>query len=402
MLDHNFQEVDSIIARAAGWATNTQYDLRKANNAARFFHDSQMDEVQISEFCDNIETMLNDLGVTVKETSYDIYQDKFQEDESQLFDMVKARYSEQGYDLSQEREESIKVDVRSIIMIYRERQGQTATKLQNAKHIMLTSNNAIANVSKKYESNRSINSGHIPACISADLFGAVLWLDSPMQMLEYQKQKLLADCYAFLKPDKTLLDKYIQSLDDARKTDAIDEKRFLFLRTHKVVLDSLMDITKGDYARFNSTTYLEVYDDIQEKAQKQYRDEVEAHKQTRENMKKLEELTADEKRKNEQEIQSLNDRITSMEERDKVRQEREFEKRVSRWGWLATLVLVGVPYLVLIVGIEIAKTQFADITWRSAYGIAGAAIATAIAGSFFAFGKKRCFQKVRSILEKKK
>ena len=101
--------------------------------------------------------------------------------------MVKARYSEQGYDLSQEREESIKVDVRSIIMIYRERQGQTATKLQNAKHIMLTSNNAIANVSKKYESNRSINSGHIPACISADLFGAVLWLDSPMQMLEYQK-----------------------------------------------------------------------------------------------------------------------------------------------------------------------------------------------------------------------
>ena len=402
VLDHNFQEVDSIIARAAGWATNTQYDLRKANNAARFFHDSQMDEVQISEFCDNLETMLNDLGVTVKETSYDIYQDKFQEDESQLFDMVKARYSEQGYDLSQEREESIKVDVRSIIMIYRERQGQTATKLQNAKHIMLTSNNAIANVSKKYESNRSINSGHIPACISADLFGAVLWLDSPMQMLEYQKQKLLADCYAFLKPDKTLLDKYIQSLDDARKTDAIDEKRFLFLRTHKVVLDSLMDITKGDYARFNSTTYLEVYDDIQEKAQKQYRDEVEAHKQTRENMKKLEELTADEKRKNEQEIQSLNDRITSMEERDKVRQEREFEKRVSRWGWLATLVLVGVPYLVLIVGIEIAKTQFADITWRSAYGIAGAAIATAIAGSFFAFGKKRCFQKVRSILEKKK
>lgn len=62
-----------------------------------------------------------------------------------------------------------------------------------------------------------------------------------------------------------MLDKYIQSLDEARNADAIDEKKFLFLRTHKVVLDSLMDITKGDYARFNSNTYLEVYDDIQEK-----------------------------------------------------------------------------------------------------------------------------------------
>ena len=58
VLDHNFQEVDSIIARAAGWATNTLYDLRKANNAARFFHDLQMDETEISEFCDNIEAKL--------------------------------------------------------------------------------------------------------------------------------------------------------------------------------------------------------------------------------------------------------------------------------------------------------------------------------------------------------
>ena len=76
------------------------------------------------------------------------------------------------------------------------------------------------------------------------------------------------DCYAFLKPDAEMLDKYIRSLDEARNADVIDEKTFLFLRTHKVVLDSLMDITKGDYARFNSNTYLEVYEDIQEKTQK--------------------------------------------------------------------------------------------------------------------------------------
>lgn len=36
VLDHNFNEVDGIITRAAGWANDTSYDLRKANNAARF------------------------------------------------------------------------------------------------------------------------------------------------------------------------------------------------------------------------------------------------------------------------------------------------------------------------------------------------------------------------------
>lgn len=394
VLDHNFQEVDSIIARAAGWATNTLYDLRKANNAARFFHDSQMDETEISEFCDNIETKLNELGITVKETAYDVFQDKFQEDEICLFDMVKARYLDHGYELPQEKQDSIRIDVQSIIMIYRERQGQTATRLQNAKHIMLTSNNAIANVSKKYESNKSLQSGHIPACISADLFGAILWLDSPMQLLEYQKKKLLADCYAFLKPDKVMLDKYIQSLDEARNADAIDEKKFLFLRTHKVVLDSLMDITKGDYARFNSNTYLEVYDDIQEKSLKKYKDEAAAHAQTQEALKILERNSSDK-------IEALKDRISTMEENEKKRQEDDFNKKVSIWGWVATLVLAGIPYLLLIVAIEIVKTQFSNISWRSAYGIAGAVIATVIAGGLFTVGKKCCFKKVRSRLEKR-
>lgn len=401
VLDHNFQEVDSIITRAATWATSTQYDLRKANNAARFFHDSQMDEKEISEFCNNIETKLNELGITVKETNYDVYQDKFQEDETCLFDMINESYLEHGYELSQEKEESIRIDVRSIIMIYRERSGQTATRLQNSKHVMLTSNNAIANVSKKYESNRSIQSGHIPACISADLFGAILWLDSPTQMLNYQKQKLLADCYAFLKPGRILLDKYIQSLDEARNADKIDEKSFLFLRTHKVVLDSLMDITKGDYARFNSNTYLEVYEDIQSKALKRYRDEVSAHEETRQKLKDVEENAAGEKIRNEETISELRNRITALEEKEKQQQEHEFEKKIHFWGWGITIIFAGIPYLLLSVGIEVAKTQFSDISWRSAYGIAGAIIVTGIVGVFFNKGKKWCFGIVRRFLEKR-
>ena len=402
VLNHNFQEVDSIIARAAGWATSTRYDLRKANNAARFFHDMQMDETEISEFCENIEGKLNELGVTIKEVNYDVFQDQFQEDETQLYNMIKARYLEHGYELTQEKEDSIRIDVRSIIMIYRERQGQTATRLQNAKHIMLTSNNAIANVSKKYESNRSINAGHIPACISADLFGAILWLNNPIQMLTYQKEKLLADCYAFLKPDKILLDKYIQSLDSARESDAIDEKTFLFLRTHKVVQDSLMDITQGDYARFNSNTYLEVYEDIQAKAQKQYRDEATAHQRTKDELEEVKKISIEDQRKKDEEIAELNKRVSLMEERESARQEKELNQKIKFWGWIATLILIGIPYLILTIVIEIIKTQFSNVSWQSAYGIGGAIIATALAGVLFAVGKKWCFKIVRSILSKKK
>ena len=402
VLDHNFQEVDSIIARAAGWATSTQYDLRKANNAARFFHDSLMSESEISEFCENVETKLNELGVTIKETSYDIFQDKFQEDEKCLFDMVKARYLEHGYELSQEREDSIRIDVRSIIMIYRERQGQTATRLQNAKHIMLTSNNAIANVSKKYESNRSTQAGHIPACISADLFGAILWLDSPLQMLEYQKQKLLADCYAFLKPDKALIDKYIQSLDEARNADAIDEKKFLFLRTHKVVLDSLMDITKGDYARFNSNTYLEVFEDIQAKAEKKYKDEVSAHEQTRVEFQKLKESKFAETRKRDDEITSLRAQIALMEDREVKRLAEVKQTKIENMGKFFTALFIGIPYIIALAVIELVKAQYSVISWEALLYV-GVLVLLSITVLPLAFtkGKQWCFKLSKWVVERR-
>lgn len=402
VLDHNFQEVDSIIARAATWATDTQYDIRRANNAARFFHDSQMSEAEISEYCASIEAKLNDLGVTVIETSYEVYQDKAQEDESCLFDMVKGRYLEHGYSLWPEREESIRVDVRSIIMVYRKRQGQTATRLQNAKHIMLTSNNAIANVSKKYESNRSIQSGHIPACVSADLFGAILWMNTPSQMLEYQKQKLLADCYAFLKPDKTLLDKYIQSLDDARNADRIDEKTFLFLRTHKIVLDSLMNITKGDYARFNSNTYLEVYEDIQDRSLKQYREEAAAHEKTKQQLFALEKKSEEERAESGRKIEELSNRVAGLELQARQKEEEAFEKKVRIWGWIMTLIAVGIPYILFGIVIELFKTQFSTISWHSALGYGIALLLTAVIAVFFKKGKRAVFKTVRNKLSKKR
>lgn len=397
IFDHIFQEVDCIIANASTWATSTQYDLRKANNAARFLHDSEMDEEEIAEFCGSIEDKLNELGITIKETDYDIFQKDFQEDEGQLFDMVKTRYTEQGNYLSKEKESSILIDVRSIIMVYRERKGQVASRIQNSKHIMLTSNNAIANVSKQYESNKSLQSGHIPACVSVDLFGAVLWLNSPLQMIEYQKKKLLADCYAFLKPDKKMIDRYMQSLDDARNADEIDEKTFLLLRTHKVVLDSLMNITRGDYARFNSKTYLEVYEDIQSKSQQMYRDEAEAHKQTKQELEDVKEKASKEREENKETIGKLQERIETLEDNERKREKRKLEKRINICGWIITIVLAGIPYVLLLVLFEWIKAGLTslDPTRETVIKLAIVVVITIIIVPLFKKVKTAIFNKVR-------
>lgn len=149
-----------------------------------------------------------------------------------------------------------------------------------------------------------------------------------------------------------------------------------------------MDITKGDYARFNSNTYLEVYEDIQEKAQKKYKDEVVAHTKTQEKLKKLEKDSSDE-------IETLKARISVMEDKEKM-----ILKKVSLLGWIITLAFAGFPYLLLAVGIEMIKMLFSTVSLLSAYVIEGAIIATTIDGVLLEKGKKWCFEKARSILEK--
>lgn len=395
VFDHSFQEVDGIIARAATWANSTDYDLRKANNAARFFHDSRMNTEKISEFCEGLENQLNELGVTIEETAYDCIQHKYQEDEEEIFNMIEKNYENQGVSLQEEKINSIQKDVRSIIFVYRRRKGQTATKLENSKHIMLTSNNAIANVSKKYESNRSINAGNIPACISADLFGAILWLNTPLKMQEYNKQRLLGDCYAFLKPSKKMLDKYMASLDEARRMDKIDEKKFLFLRAHSVVLDSLMDITKGDYARFDNNTYLEVYDHIQAKANKQYNDEANAHKRTRLELEKEKKRSNMEKETQDRKIESLELEIRLRDEKEKKR----LEKHTVVLGYLLTLFIATIPYIILITTIEIVKNKYTDMSFKSIEIIILCIIATLIAAKLFTKAKEICFRWAKKLIE---
>ncbi len=277
ILDNNFEEVQGIIERASNWASSSAYDISKANKVAKYFHDSGKSRADMIEYSEGLEDRLNELGIIVKETSYDTLSNSFQEDEEKLFEMVSKKYSEHNMSFSQEKEETIRCDVKSIIMIYRERKGKTFTRINTCTDLMLTINAALANVCKNYEQTRCSTTGHIPACVSADLFGSILWLNSPLESVEYQKKKILADCYSALRPNKALLRKYVESVETAWKTGEIDEKKYLFMRSHAVVSDALMNVTKGDYAKFNDHTYIDVYEEIQAIARKELADEKNAH-----------------------------------------------------------------------------------------------------------------------------
>lgn len=377
VLDNNYEEAKGIFTRASQIAFSNSYKLSKANKVAQFFHNTMSSELEAEEFICNVENKLNKLNIFVKVTDYDTNDNKFQEDENILFNMVSNRYKETGSLLTPERERSIQTDVRSIIMVYRERKGKVSSSVGKSQEIFITINSAIANVAKLYESNRSINAGHIPAAISADLLGTLIWLHKPNEIINYKKKQLLADCYSAFQPNKILLENYLKSLDDARSRDEITEDKYLFLRNHPLVSDALMNVINGDYSRFSDRTYNDVYNEIVENSRKEYMDEKDRHEQTKSVLESEREarIITERELKEEKEILS-----TEREKSDAIR-----TQLVKIVFTLLNAVFIWVPTIIILALVEWLFAKYIDV---NAKGFLLAILGVAVTSMIPLFTKK--------------
>ena len=115
-----------------------------------------------------------------------------------------------------------------------------------------------------------------------------------------------------------------------------------------------MDITRGDYARFNDRTYLEVYDTIVAQSEKKYEVEAEAHLSTKEELE-----TERSKSK------KLEDKLEELEKKENVKEQKKKERidKISkRRGRILSIIMLGIPYIVFIAFCEIAKGYFSSLT----------------------------------------
>ena len=331
VFDHNFEEVRGIIERAARWVHNGQYDPSKANKVAQYLHDSSMDDTEIAELIAGIEDDLNSRGILVDHSAYLAEEDSFQLDENHLLDAIKSEYGKRSskYRTQEMYENSILVDVRSLVMIQRKRAKSYSTDLKNCRYLFVTTNGAIAKVSKDVAEEDELAKDKIPSCVTADILGTLLWMDFPDASESYLSLKLIADCKSILKPSPEMIARFNIQLDDAFKRGELTEERFLFLRSHPIVRDKLLDVTSGDYSSFTDTTWRDVYSRIEAQAQfegdKKYEAEKEDHMLTK------------------QRLASATDLLTEKDEMIQ-KQQRQFSIYLAR---IISVLILGIPYLAL-------------------------------------------------------
>ena len=183
----------------------------------------------------------------------------------------------------------------------------------------------------------------------------------------------------------------------------------MFLRTHPVVLDALMNVTRGDYARFNSNTYLEVYDEIVAQSKKEYTDEAASHEETRAALqeeqvarKGLEDRIFALETEKEYSTKEFSAEIQGLKEELKRRDDVDLGRKVKFLGWVMSIALFGVPYAVLIAITELLKAQYSDISFISIISIIVLLVVGVVALFLFKKGKTWCFSLVRKKLTQDK
>ena len=352
VFDHNLEEVRGIIDRASRWIHNGQYDSAKANKATEYLHDACLDAVEITELIDGIEEKLNSLGLIVDHSAYLAEEDNFQLDEAQLMDAIKKEYGKRSlkYRTEEMYENSIRIDVRSLVMIQRKRAGGYSTNLKNCRYLFVTTNGAIAKVSKDIASEDEIARDKIPSCVTTDLLGTLLWMDYPDNSESYLNLKLLADCKALLKPTQEMIARFNIQLDEAYKRGELKEEQFLFLRSHPIVREKLLDVTSGDYSSFTDNTWREVYSRIEAHAQfegdKKYEAERAEHDRTKQQLSSVAVLITEK------------DRALAESNEKLKRQQEKFSRCLAR---ILSILLLGVPYLALSLTAIFLQNEF--FTW---------------------------------------
>ena len=355
VFDHNLEEVLGIIERAIAWSQRADYDPSKANKVAQYFHNSEMSFEDRIEYISEVESKLNILGITRLNTGYITDENRFQADEEKLFDAIKTEYGDRSSKYSSEGlyDNSIRADVRSIVMTQRRRQGALSTTLKTAKAIFITTNSAIAKVSKDLMEADDLSKNKIPASITADIFGTLLWMEYGDTSNDYKSYKLLADCKALLRPTPQMIAQYTLSLDKAyqQKADGLTEETFLFLRSHPIVQEKLLDVTSGDYNQFTDQTWRDVLAKIESHAQfegdKKYEDERKKHHQTKDELTR----TITERNAEAQKNQELLNQVKQQQER--------FSTIVAR---LIAALIFGVPYIAISVLIVLLQNKYGSPT----------------------------------------
>jgi hypothetical protein len=264
---HNYEEFLRIIENCLTWIDSDYYDPEKTSRTLQFFKDEGFTSTDINLFIANIPIVLDKNQIEVVDTidpnirqEYQISRETFK---NQLLEFYK---SDGHYVDAEEKDSTIERDVTSVENIYKLRGNIVPTSLNNAAHVLITSNASLAYTSALFERNE-FKRGYftIPTVLTDTFVGTFIWVQEPAKIVEdFNKSKLIAYTNAVIYPKPNLLRRFTQEVEIAKRNtvNPISDESALLLLENSLARYLLADKTLGDPDRVTAQTPYEVLEEL--------------------------------------------------------------------------------------------------------------------------------------------
>lgn len=261
---HTFDEFMGILEGCMQWVESAYFDITRASRTAIYFVENQFTASDVEQFILGVSGKLSVLNIRVVDVPAPLKHVEHQIDEGVLTSLIVDIYkSNVPYFDETQKEFTIYKDVKSISAIYKFRTGDKPNKLQDAKHIFVTTNSSLALASRLFEIQSTEEKYFfIPAALTDVFVGTLIWLQSPTNVAQANEKRLIANCYAALQPTKPMVKRLTETADRLRSEGVITDEDVTLLKQSRVARNLLQEETLGDPNRFTDKTVAEILDEI--------------------------------------------------------------------------------------------------------------------------------------------
>ena len=285
IFDHTFEETTGILERAAYALRSSNRIGNRRGEALEYFINENFRSSDIDLIIQDLPDNLDRLQIKMKPAP--TFTNPLGVDEVKLRAALQAGIGYKDPDGAM-----MDNDVASLTAIHRLRGGASQPRIESCVAIFVTSNHSLVRAAGRYFQDEH-NFSKVPLCMLDFVLATLVWLKEPLQTSsELPHKRIIASCYAAMKPDDSLWEKYLDEADSLRRQGKITENSLQLAKSSQRIL---MDITRGDALGFSEGTVLEVIEVAREEIRQEEAEKLQAnHNEERQKLERRNLETADE------------------------------------------------------------------------------------------------------------
>jgi len=269
---HTYDEVQVILQSCLHWLNSPQYDSSKASNVLKYFIAEGKSQSDLLQYISTFDEKLLSYKISITPTPEYSKTPERQIDETKLRQQILKVYG--PYFNEQERSGTIDKDIKSISAIHHLRKVNCPQTLKTSGQIFITTNKGLAYANKLYEQEECKEKFYVPVCLTDVFVGTIIWMQSPIEWMQINEKKIIADCISALQPDAFFIKKVIDEAKKLKDSGDITQNEYVLVREGLFVQGELMEKSLGDPDAVNTQSVREVLQKVRSDAaeipQKQY------------------------------------------------------------------------------------------------------------------------------------